>query len=412
MSLKAVSNNRGAIRLGGREIEAKRVHIPAGADGTLAKTLETKGWQKRVAADGSVVLEKPEPQEKEIPDSFVSPIPGMEKGSQEFYYAEATSMKDRVILLLHGEFSTLRLLIVLLFFAWSLLNFVWPPFQGTVLIPEVRSGYRVSAPARYITVPAGRWFVWNTPDSVVDVSNQKPPIKITGISISAFVVQYAAGLALIGIIYVLLILAKKNTNFTKPQPIRFDPPISHEKHNSEQSGIKENIEMSEPAPTFTDQPPLPIQPAKVEQPEIIIQPEIIAPAGNDEKTSENKKIKGLNKWAFIGLIACDQMARSFINAAYQKADRQAAFMRAIENQEPVMWKSAYYKAVFSAFLWSLLPVYAGIKTHQYLRGACLAVLSFALGTSFPLMGFTPMIVGVISYFYLMARYINLHEKQV
>ena len=116
MSFKAVSNNRGAIRLGGREIEAKRVYVPPGADQTLAKALEDYGWKKRVAADGTTVLEKPEPQEKEIPDSFVPPIPGMEKGSREFYYAEATSMKDRVILLLHGEFTTLRLLIVLLFF--------------------------------------------------------------------------------------------------------------------------------------------------------------------------------------------------------------------------------------------------------------------------------------------------------
>jgi hypothetical protein len=108
----------------------------------------------------------------------------------------------------------------------------------------------------------------------------------------------------------------------------------------------------------------------------------------------------VGKWAFVGLFCLEVFGRNLIGAAFKETDRKQTFLAAINGQEPTMSQGALYKIIFSALFWSILPLWAGIKTKQPLKGIGLAVICFAISSIFPLFSITPMILGVGGYFYL------------
>lgn len=108
----------------------------------------------------------------------------------------------------------------------------------------------------------------------------------------------------------------------------------------------------------------------------------------------------MGKWTFVGLFCLELFGRNLIGAAFKETDRKQAFLSAINGQEPAMMQGVLYKIIFSALFWSVLPLWAGIKTKQPLKGVGLAVLCFVAGSLFPLFSLTPLVLGIGSYLYL------------
>ena len=165
-----------AIWLGGKKIEAKRVHLPGGSNVPISSIVDDGAeWSVTTLPDGSRDLTR---REKIVNDKK-------------------------------------KLALCLLFLAWTFFNCIKPPYEGNQLIPAVRRGGGFDgksitvSPAHYTTVPAGRWFVWNIPDLVV--SEGKQPVKITRVNAVSLVTEYAAGVAVIGAVWLVVDWKRRNS---------------------------------------------------------------------------------------------------------------------------------------------------------------------------------------------------------
>lgn len=111
----------------------------------------------------------------------------------------------------------------------------------------------------------------------------------------------------------------------------------------------------------------------------------------------------LGKWWIVILLGLDFIGRKLIAKIYGGLDQGVIMRRVYHGQVQEIFQGALLQAAFSAVLWSLLPLWVGVKTKQLGRGCLLALACFSLSMLFPLLNLGPIVLGIVSYFYLLNR---------
>ena len=87
---------------------------------------------------------------------------------------------------------------------WTLFNCIKPPYEGIQRLPK--SAFS-NEPVKYVTVPAGRWFVWELPELIVESGKQN--VKIAKIDVVALLAVYIGGVSAIGIAWFGMLFIKR-----------------------------------------------------------------------------------------------------------------------------------------------------------------------------------------------------------
>lgn len=110
-----------------------------------------------------------------------------------------------------------------------------------------------------------------------------------------------------------------------------------------------------------------------------------------------------SKWCFAGMFVIDFVGRKIISLIFGAANYREMVLRAIRGQEFGMYRGVICEILFSAILWSLLPLWAGIKTKQTELGCLLTAVCFLASIFMPILNLTPIVFGIGSYLYLENR---------
>ena len=110
-----------------------------------------------------------------------------------------------------------------------------------------------------------------------------------------------------------------------------------------------------------------------------------------------------DKWCFAGMFIIDFIGRKLISWAFGAPNYREMITRAVKDHTLILSRGVVGEILFSALLWSLLPLWAGYKTNQQTRGWLLAAACFLISAIFPLLNLTPIVLGIGSYLYLVNR---------
>lgn len=114
----------------------------------------------------------------------------------------------------------------------------------------------------------------------------------------------------------------------------------------------------------------------------------------------------LRKYWIVGMFILDFAGRKLISLVFGLTDGvefRAMMLRALKGQPQEIAQGIFLQILFSALLWSLVPLWTGYRTNQRGRGCLLAGLCLVVSLLFPLLNLTPIFFGLGSYLYLELR---------